>query len=210
MIITRKNSTFASNTYIITKGNDCIVIDPGLDKDLILDTLNEYQLTPLAVIATHGHFDHIASVSDIIREHKVPYYLHNEDLKLSRSANFFLKLAKIDFKIDIPTPDFLFNGFSESIKIGIFDFKVFNFPGHSSGSCLFQFGENLFSGDTIYKNRVGFNNYPGEDKVKLKNSILKIFETFPDNSLILPGHGESDSLGSIKANNKELLDFLYN
>ena len=210
MIITKKNKIFPSNTYIVTEGNDCIVIDPGLEKDIILGTLREYRLIPLAVMATHGHFDHIASVSDIKNEYDVPFYLHNNDLKLSQSANFFLKLAKIDLKIKIPFPDVLFKNFSETLTIKKFRINVYNFPGHSNGSCVFQIGDNLFSGDTIYKFGLGFNNFPGEDKVKLRNSILEIFDKFSSNSLVFPGHGDSDQLGSIKVNNKSLLDFLNN
>ena len=210
MIITKKNKIFPSNTYIITEGSDCIVIDPGLEKDIILNTLREHHLIPLAVMSTHGHFDHIASVSEIVNEYDVPFYLHNNDLKLSQSANFFLRLAKINSKIKTPVPDVLFRNFSESLTIKNFEINVYNFPGHSDGSCVFQFGNNLFSGDTLYKSGLGFNNFPGEDKVKLRNSILEIFDKFSDNSLILPGHGDSDQLGSIKVNNKSLLDFLNN
>lgn len=210
MIITKKNKIFPSNTYIVTEGNDCIVIDPGLEKDIILGTLREYRLIPLAVMATHGHFDHIASVSDIKNEYDVPFYLHNNDLKLSQSANFFLKLAKIDLKIKIPFPDVLFKNFSETLTVKKFRINVYNFPGHSNGSCVFQIGDNLFSGDTLYKFGLGFNNFPGEDKVKLRSSILEIFDKFSSNSLILPGHGDSDYLSSIRVNNKALLDFLNN
>ena len=111
MIITKKNKIFPSNTYIITEGSDCIVIDPGLEKDIILNTLREHHLIPLAVMSTHGHFDHIASVSEIVNEYDVPFYLHNNDLKLSQSANFFLRLAKINSKIKTPVPDVLFKNF---------------------------------------------------------------------------------------------------
>lgn len=208
MIYIIKNNIFSSNTYILAEGRDCIVIDPGLDKGIILKALKEYDLVPLAVMSTHGHFDHIAGVADVVGEYGVPFYMHKNDLKLSKSANFYLKLAKINCKIDIITPDLLFEGNHEVVKIKNFKIDVFNFPGHSNGSCVFQFGESLFSGDTIYKTGLGFNNFPGEDKARLRTSIVSIFETFDPDFMIYPGHGAPATLKEIRMNNKDLSLFI--
>lgn len=208
MIYIIKNNIFSSNTYILAEGRDCIVIDPGLDKGVVLKALKEYDLVPLAVMSTHGHFDHIAGVGDIVGEYGVPFYMHKNDLKLSKSANFYLKLAKIDCKIDIITPDVLLEGNREVVTILNFKIGVFNFPGHSNGSCIFQFGKSLFSGDTIYKTGLGFNNFPGEDKVMLRTSVVNIFETFDLDCMIYPGHGAPATLEEIKLNNKDLSLFI--
>jgi glyoxylase-like metal-dependent hydrolase (beta-lactamase superfamily II) len=134
--------------------------------------------------------------------------MHEADLKISQSANFFLKIAQIDHKIVTPKPDVLFKEKKETIKIGNFVVSIYNFSGHSAGSCIIQHDKNLFTGDIIYKRGLGFNNFPGEDKSKLKHSIQKIFETFTDDSLVLPGHGDSEYLMNIKNNNQDLINFL--
>ena len=95
------------------------------------------------------------------------------------------------------------------MTIGKFDLNIFNFPGHSEGSCIIQSNNLLFSGDIIYKNGLGFNNFPGENKANLKDSILKIFEIFPSDSIVYPGHGESEYLMNIKHNNQDLINFLH-
>jgi hydroxyacylglutathione hydrolase len=205
-----KNLLFPSNTYVLKSklDNNCIIIDPGLSPELINEKIKSLNLKPLAIICTHGHFDHIASVHFFKEQYGIPFYLHEADLKLSQSANFYLKLTKIDAKITTLQPDFLFRGQSQHLAIQDFHFNVFNFPGHSPGSCIFQLDNYLFSGDIIYKYGLGFNNFPGENKNILKVSILEIFNCFPENSIILPGHGEKDTLQNIKNLNTELKNFV--
>ncbi len=204
------NSIFPSNSYILIDKLDglCVLIDPGLDTQVIDKKLTELNLKPIAIISTHGHFDHIGSVSFFKDKFKIPFYMHEADLKISQSANFYLKLARINHKIETPKPDILFKSKKEALTIGNFELGVYNFPGHSAGSCIIQHNQNLFSGDIIYKNGLGFNNFPGEDQVKLKSSIQEIFEIFSGNSLILPGHGNSEYLMNIKNNNQDLINFL--
>jgi hydroxyacylglutathione hydrolase len=209
-IHTVRNKFFPSNTYLLQSGKDntCLIIDPGLDTALIDATITELGLRPVAILATHGHFDHIGSVSVFKEKFQIPYYLHEADLKISQSANFYLKIAKIDFKIKTPVPDVLLKGKTETLDVEGFKIAVHHFPGHSNGSCVFLHKDCLFSGDIIYKKGLGFNNFPGENLVKLKQSMLELFDTFPADTLVLPGHGEPEFLGNIKAGNQELINFL--
>ena len=211
MIHRVKNRFFVSNTYLLTNDadNTCIIVDPGLDEETIDKEIQSHQLLPLAIVCTHGHFDHTGSVAYFKKKHNnIPYYIHEADLKISQSVNFFMKLAKIDKWIDTAVPDFLLKGKTENLKIGSFDLSVYNFPGHTEGSCIIKWGTNLFSGDIIYKKGLGLNSFPGENKVKLKKSITELFDFFSEQDLVLPGHGDSEYLGLIKENNSELSDYL--
>jgi hydroxyacylglutathione hydrolase len=210
MIHLVRNKLFPSNTYLLSDEENkvCLVIDPGLDEVAIDNELQKLNLTPLAILATHGHFDHVGSASFLKSKYNIPLYLHEADFKISQSVNFFLKVARINHKVISPTVDFSFKGLQESLSIEGFNLKVYNFPGHTAGSCVIQFENNLFTGDLFYKKGLGSNNFPGEDKIKLRKSILEIFESFPDDTMILPGHGESATLGAIKKANAELQDFL--
>ena len=207
-----KNRFFTSNTYLIKEntGNEGLIIDPGLDTEAIETAIISAKVKPKAILATHGHFDHIGSAKYFQTKYKIPYYLHEKDYKLAKSANFYLKLAKIDKKIEIAIPDFLLKNETEKINIESFSFNVFNYPGHSDGSCIFDFEDHIFSGDIVYKKGLGFNNFPGESKEKLSLSIKNIFETFNDNSTFYPGHGDQVLLGEIKIKNLDLLSFLSN
>jgi hydroxyacylglutathione hydrolase len=205
-----RNETFPSNSYLLKSrvNNSCLIIDPGLDSEDIDKAIITLQLRPVAIVATHGHFDHIGTVSFFKKKFSIPFYLHEADLKLSKAANFYLKMARLNCMIETPSPDVLFRGNEEKHNIGGFELSIFNLPGHSYGSVVIQHGEYLFSGDILYKKGLGFNNFPGEDKNKLKASILRIFETFPAHSLVFPGHGEFGYLDDIRNSNLELRKFL--
>ena len=206
----RNKKIFSSNTYIIKNNEnfECIIIDPGFDTELITKNIEENYLKPIAIISTHGHFDHIASVCFFKNKFKIPFYMHEADTKILQSANFFLKIARIDHKIETPKPDVFFREKKETINIGNFKICIYNFPGHSAGSCIIQYYKYLFTGDIMYKKGLGFNNFPGENKAKLKHSIQEVFETFSNDSFVLPGHGNSDYLLNIRNNNQDLISFL--
>jgi hydroxyacylglutathione hydrolase len=208
-LIINKN-IFSSNTYIFKNkvNQECIIIDPGFDINLINKEIEDNSLKPVAIVSTHGHFDHIGSVSFFKNKFKIPFYIHESDSKILQSANFYLKIARINHKIEIPKPDIFFKEKKEIINIGNFKLCVYNFPGHSAGSCIIQNDKYLFTGDIMYKKGLGFNNFPGENKVVLKHSIQEVFETFSDDNLVLPGHGDSEYLMNIKNNNQDLINFL--
>ena len=210
-IYTVRNKTFPSNTYLLKNkfNNHCLIFDPGLDANLIDEELIKQNLQPIAIISTHGHFDHIGSVSFFKQKYNIPFYMHESDLKLSRAANFYIKMGHLNFKINTPTPDFLFKESYEKLSIDGFDLEIYNFPGHSPGSCIIKNNNYLFSGDILYKNGLGAGSIPKEDKTLLRQSILKIFDIFINENLILPGHGASEYIGWIKNNNTDLINFLF-
>lgn len=210
MITTVKNLIFPSNTYLISDANKhCIIIDPGLSPELVFSEIDQKNLVPKAIISTHGHFDHVAGVATLREKYDLPFYLHEKDEKLARSGNFYLKLMKINFFIKPTKPNFLLEGFKNIVKVEDFTITFYNYPGHSKGSCILQYENNLFCGDSIYKNGLGFNNFPGENKNELKTTILSIIESFPRDQNIYPGHGDSFKLKDL-SNNKELMQFLSN
>jgi hydroxyacylglutathione hydrolase len=206
----RNKKIFSSNTYIFKNeiNNECIIIDPGFDAEIIDKFIQENNLKPIAIVSTHGHFDHIGSAAFFKKKYIIPFYLHEGDMKMSQSANFFLKVAKLDYKIETPSPDALLKGEYFSLSLNGIEIEIFNFPGHSPGSCILKIGNNLFSGDILYKNGLGAGSIPKENTELLKRSILKIFNIFVDDDLILPGHGAPEYIGAIKKNNTELINFL--
>lgn len=211
MIVRIKNDIFPSNSYALCKegSSECLLIDPGVDFEGIERELQNLRLTPTNIISTHGHFDHVSGVSFFVKKYNAKFYIHQDDLKTLKSVNFALKMMKIDLKVEVPVPHNLMTGYSTALELDSLVLNVYNFPGHTNGSCLVEWGNNLFTGDTLYKKGLGLNNYPGENKEDLRASLLKITELFNDQTLIYPGHGDSDLLGKIKMENLELKSFLY-
>jgi len=207
----RNKKIFSSNTYFFkNKVNDeCIIIDPGFDTDLIDYSIQALNLKPVAIVSTHGHFDHIGSAAFFKNKYKIPFYLHAGDLKISQSANFYLKVAHLNHKIETPSPDFLFKGDHEQLTINDIVLDIYNLPGHSPGSCIVKIENNLFSGDIIYKNGLAAGSVPKENTTQLKQSILNFFDIFVDDDLVLPGHGASEYVGVIKNKNIDLKNFLF-
>jgi glyoxylase-like metal-dependent hydrolase (beta-lactamase superfamily II) len=205
-----RNKIFPSNTYLLGHESNatCIVIDPGLDTELLLNAIEHSGLSPIAVISTHGHFDHIGSVVDVQTRYHVPFYLHEADLKLSQSANFFLKVARIDRTIQTPEPDVLMTGKFQDYTIGHFELQARHYPGHSPGSCVIRYRNFLFTGDILYKKGLNPESIPKEDKRLLKLSLIDFFHDYPDDCVVLPGHGKSFKLGEARESNLELKAFM--
>lgn len=206
-----KNRFFPSNTYLLTSvgTHECIIIDPGVDFESIQQTIHDLTLVPIAIACTHGHFDHLGCIAPLKKAFgDLPYALHEKDFKLAKAANFFGKLAKINVWIEYVKPDLLLTGQKGELKFGTFFIRFENFPGHSDGSSILVIGNSIFGGDLIYSKGVGFNNFPGENKAELRQSILRLCASYQPHYMVYPGHGESATLAQIQENNQELNEFL--
>ena len=204
------NGIFPSNCYLcrISDAGECFIVDPGLDPGLIEATLNDLGWRPSAVLCTHGHFDHAGSAADFQREYGCPVHLHQRDHKTLRSSNFLLMAFKIPARMVLPEVS-LVDDASLEVSVGDVSVRFHPAPGHTPGSCVLEFGGSLFTGDTMYSRGVGLSQLPGEDAQQLRQSILSLWNRFPDETLVRPGHGGPAELGWIKSNNTALLRFLH-
>ena len=187
-IITLPNGFFQVNTYILYKENTCIIIDPGSGTKQILDIINKHSLKPQAIIATHGHIDHIEGAFASEKKFNIPFYISNEDLplfdKLSMQANL-LGLSVPDKPqniIKLPS--------DEKLTIEEFEFFVLHTPGHSQGSVSLLIQNNLFSGDTLFHNSIGRTDLFGGNFSTIIQSIkTKLFVLDPQ-TIVYSGHGD--------------------
>ncbi len=212
MIIRIVNEPFSSNAYLLCRESDskCIIIDPGLDEVLVDQKIIELKLKPIAIISTHGHFDHVGGVSFFHDKYSIPFYLHIEDLKLYKSSNFYLKLSKINRFIKIIEPEFLMIGKSQKLNIDKFSLEIYNYPGHTKGSCIIKHENNIFTGDIVFKKGLYLNKLPQENAAVLKKSIIEIMNAFDLASNCYPGHGNEAVLNEIKLTNQDLINFISN
>lgn len=196
-----------ANTYLIETSDprELVVIDPGLDGDAIKAALGSRR--PVAIACTHGHFDHVGSAHLLQEEYGAPLYLHGGDAKVLRAANFMLMACKIDARITVPKVDELVED-GTSIELGADTLRFVHTPGHTPGSCLIEFRGTLFTGDTIYRDKIGLVEFPGEDKDVLRSSILTVWDRLDPELWVCPGHGGAGRLADIKETNHALRRFL--
>ena len=191
------NKLLDTNTYLYIQNDKCILIDPGSDFEEIMAFIQSNQLTILSIIATHGHFDHVASVSKFQKEFKCTFYLHKKDSKTLKLSNFLMKIFGYKKQIEIPLVDNYFEGEEGNIVIQDFNINYFNFPGHTSGSCIFKIDNNIFTGDTLLYS-IDESKVPNENLDELRLSQKRIFEKFDENVFFWPGHGNFGLLKELK------------
>ena len=176
----------ATNTYILSIGDDAIIIDPASRSEKVIEILDNKNL--LAVLLTHGHFDHIKAVDGLYDKYHMPVYLHKDDDALARDKNSGLLFGIVSY-LSCPTIH-IEEGEKE---IGPFKFKTIYTPGHTPGSVIYVFDDFIITGDTLFKGSVGRTDLPGGDARILKDS-LRIFKQFDKDYLIYAGHEEDSRL----------------
>lgn len=200
---------FTSNSYVCSEKSRSFsfLIDPGLDAYPIDDYLSLHGIRPKAILCTHGHFDHIGSAEFFQAKYGIPAFIHSADLKLAKTANFLLMALGLKSRLKLPEFSVLSG---ERIVQQIDDHEVcyHRVPGHTPGSCIIEFSNFLFSGDSLYAKGVGLSNLPGEDPNLLRLSLQKFWPQANPESIVYPGHGPSASLADIQRDNRALVKFL--
>lgn len=197
---------FEENTYIAYREGEvaCLVVDPGLEPDLILDYLDQKALTPAAILCTHGHSDHIAGNRALKRRWpETPLVIGQGDAALlsdpwlNLSANFGVEVTS-------PPADVLVEDGGQYSAAG-FDLEVREIPGHSPGHVVFVWHgaspKLVFGGDVLFQGSIGRTDLPGGDFELLRSGIHAKLFTLPDNTLVLPGHGAPTTVGDEKRTN---------
>ncbi|MFC1649847.1 MBL fold metallo-hydrolase [Patescibacteria group bacterium] len=181
-----------TNCYIIAnlQIDKCIIIDPGDEADYIQRTISDLGASPVAILATHGHFDHIMAARELKLAYNIPFVCNPKDKfllsRLRKTARYFLKVdtlpaPQIDMKL---VGDYVF---------GACVLQVILSPGHTPGSvCLYEKSEKiLFSGDLIFSDGyVGRTDFEYANENELRKSIMEI-RKLPKDTTVLPGHGEA-------------------
>lgn len=188
-IIKRPLGLYKANCYVLKKEGKSIIIDPGFHAHHIIEMVND--TTPLAVLLTHGHCDHVTALDEICTHYDIPCYLHERDHEL---LQLIRRRPSVYKKKMFTNCENLKEG---PLCIGPFSFYIYHTPGHSGGSVCIEIEGHLFTGDTIFKQNIGnSDNYNGNAS-ELRESIRRII-TFDDALKVQPGHKESTVLGDEK------------
>ncbi|GIN85489.1 hydroxyacylglutathione hydrolase [Heyndrickxia sporothermodurans] len=193
-----------TNCYLLVGNNhECIVIDPGDEGDKLLSIINEQKLNPIAILLTHAHFDHIGAVDTIRSAFQIPVYVHTKESEwLTNPALNGSSIFMMGKSLTQEPADKLINN-ETSLSIGRFKIDVFETPGHSPGSISFYIKELavIFAGDTLFLNSIGRTDLPGGNHQQLINSIESKLLSLPEETMVLPGHGEETLIKHEKVSN---------
>jgi hydroxyacylglutathione hydrolase len=181
--------------------NPCLVIDPGNEPGFLLSYLKKQNLKPLAVLLTHGHFDHIGAVDAVCEAYSVPLYAHEQEFAmLTDSYTNLSELTGAAIQLTtqpIPLP-------VAPLQIQDFTISSIHTPGHTPGGACILVNNVLFSGDTLFAGSVGRTDFPGGNMATLVQSIETLFAKFPPNTTVYPGHGDSTTLQKEEQSNPYL------
>ncbi len=201
-----ESAPFGENTYVawLDGRSDCVVVDPGLEPEKILEFLDEKRLTPAAILLTHGHGDHIGGCGDVKgRWPECPIVIGEEEAPKLTDAMLNLS-GFFGAAVTSPPADVLLNE-GDSYQAAGMTFEVFEIPGHSSGHIVFVLKDHqppvVFGGDVLFAGSVGRTDFPGGSMSLLAEGIHKKLFTLPDDTVVLSGHGPPTTTGREKATN---------
>lgn len=193
-IYTIPSGPFETNCYIINCGDGkALLIDPAPESfPRIQETLRKHQLTPIALLLTHSHWDHIADAAKVKKEFDVPVYIHPRDSEnLIHPGSDGLPCW---ISIQGVNPDHLFQP-DEKLTFHTLSCQVIETPGHTPGGVCFYFPtENvLFSGDTLFQGTIGNLSFSTARPNEMWPSLKKL-SLLPPETIVYPGHGPATTI----------------
>lgn len=208
---------WGTNCYVVAPaaGEECVIIDPGHQAvQGVEDTLAKHRLKPVAVILTHGHIDHVASVVPVCGAHGVPAWIHPEDRYMLSDPEKALGRSigqPLMGELAVGEPDDV-KVLSDGASLGLagLDFTVSHAPGHTRGSVTFRLPEGadvpsvFFSGDLLFAGSVGRTDLPGGSMAELYESLARVCLPLDDSTVVLSGHGSQTTIGRERATNPYL------
>jgi len=197
---------FEENAYIahMPGRTDCLIVDPGLEPEKIIDYLERRGLNPSDILITHGHSDHIAG-NEALKNRWPECRLVIGAAEAPKLTDPGLNLsAMFGFNLVSPPADVTFQDGEFYTAAGI-HMQIRVIPGHSSGHVVYLIEDcdprMVFVGDVIFSGSIGRTDFPDGDFHQLAAGIRKILYTLPDSTILLPGHGPSTTVGQEKRSN---------
>ena len=197
-----------TNCYLIgnPETDELLIFDPGADAQAIKDAVRDMGMKPVAILLTHGHFDHVGAVRNLKTEYGIPVIAGEEEKQILSDIDAVLPVI---FRESYPDLDvfrieperFVQNG--DLIEIAGMYVTCLHTPGHTAGSYSYFFpAEGLVvSGDTLFMESVGRTDFPTGSNEALLKAITEVLYELPEETVVLPGHGPATNIGYEKRYN---------
>ncbi len=211
-----------ANCYVVSRGpgTGCAVVDPGMDAmDSLRQVLSEQNLTPQAVLVTHGHFDHMWCAQDVAAEFGCPVWIHPADRHLlsdpmaaisTQSAAMLRQQLEITDVPEFTEPADVREAVDGAhIDVDGLTFWVDHVPGHTPGTVFYRVdydgpedvSQIMFSGDFLFAGSIGRTDLTGGSHDQMTTSLRERVLPLADDIVVLPGHGPQTSVGRERATN---------
>lgn len=183
-----------TNCYVVradTASAEAVVVDPSGDATELRLLLARMGARCVAILVTHGHWDHLLAVADLAEGTGAPVYMAEGERELLESAAF----APMEVGLRPYAPDVLLAG-GESLEVAGIALDVLSVPGHSPAHLAYYADGSVFSGDVLFAGSVGRTDLPGADWETLLASIRSLVDAYPPETVVYPGHGPATTLGA--------------
>ncbi len=192
----------STNCYFIVneKNKEMIIVDPGDQANVLEQQITKLGVKPVAVLLTHGHFDHAGAAEDLMVTYGIKVYAHETERETLENPQ--INLSPMMGTQDVYHADYYFKD-GEEIELAGFLIRVLHTPGHTvGGACYYLPNEMaLFSGDTLFHESVGRTDFPGGSAATLVRSIREKLMELPDFIKVYPGHESITTIGNERMNN---------
>ena len=180
-----------------------IVIDPGGDLDAIDERLRKLGVTPVAIVHTHTHIDHVGCTAELQRASGAAASIHEGDRFLYDLLPVQAALLGTELPVKAEMEGDLRDG--HVVRAGDQELAVLHTPGHTPGSCCFlatiDGKATLFAGDTLFRGGIGRTDLWGGDSDAILRSIRQRLLSLPDDTRVVTGHGPDTTIGDERARN---------
>jgi glyoxylase-like metal-dependent hydrolase (beta-lactamase superfamily II) len=180
------------------QSREALVVDPGDDIARVLEIVKRHGLTVKAIVITHAHIDHIGGAQKLKLATGAPVYMNPNDAELQAmldvQAGWLGMRPPEQVEIDAPAKD------GDKLVVGATEFHVLETPGHTQGSISLWIPSErkLVAGDTLFRDSIGRTDLPGGDGRQILQSIHDKLLPLPDDTLVIPGHGDNTTIGREK------------
>lgn len=220
-------AAFATNCYVLAAGpgEECLVVDPGIGvEDTLREVLAEHRLRPAAVLLTHGHLDHVYSVTPVCGGDTAAY-IHTDDtyrlrdpLSLLAPGTLAMMEAQFGRTATWREPERVVEVTDrEVLTLAGLEVEVLHAPGHTEGSVMFGLptvpdglpaeeglDRTMVSGDVLFAGSVGRTDLEGGSDAAMQRSLRDVVLPLPDSTLVLTGHGPATTMRRERATNPYL------
>lgn len=218
LVVGFPTGAFQANCYLVApaEGEACVIVDPGQDaEEPVAEALRKHRLSPVAVLLTHGHFDHVFAVAPVCDGNDIPAWIHPEDRDMltdpmkgisTQGASLFGGRLEMREPSEVRE---LTDG--AELDLAGLTVSVTHTPGHTRGSVTFssvleEGGRLLFAGDTLFAGSIGRTDLPGGDTETMMTTLRTKLLTLEDDTVVLPGHGPATTIGRERVTNPFLLE----